>query len=272
MKNMHHLMVRQREAVGVLSIGGRPYQEDRVVMHTQAEFTLYAVFDGHGGDAVAQMCKERVVPLTQAMMRRHGPPAPAEMPLFMAILFDKLDAVAKDMNQPGVGCTAVIVLQYEGHVVCANCGDSMAIFGSPPYAQVLTLTQDHKVENEISRLTNMGASITRFPGDTPRINSGLNLARSIGDHGLKPFVSSRPWVNVIEPPPSRVATSYVLLASDGVWDVMGAADVHQIMVTAHREGASWNEVTRSILRRCRELRSSDNVSIVIAPVRRAPQK
>ncbi len=252
-------------AYAITNRGGRPYQEDRVVMHHdfRGRFSVYAVFDGHGGAAVAELCQRSLVKqLRQLIGERVWRLSDAHV--LMGALFARLDAAAQALNLPNVGCTAVIALVMKGHVICANAGDSRAIMGSR-HQQALTLTRDHKVQDEVGRLVAAGATITRAPGDTPRISHGLNLARSIGDHAVKRFVTSSPFVSVY---PAPQAGGYILLASDGVWDVMSAREVHaMVAVTARRRDADACRATlRSIVRRCRELHSTDNVAIVLAPV------
>lgn len=250
-------------ACAITNRGGRAYQEDRIVMHHDSErrYALYAVFDGHGGAAVAEACQRTLVKHVQQLMGervwRLG-----DSHVLMGLLFARLDAGAQALNTPHTGCTAVVALLMQGHVICANAGDSRAVLGTKDSGQVSTLTRDHKVEDEMERLLTTGALITHAPGDTPRIARGINLARSIGDHAVKRFVTSSPYVSVYPAPKG----GYVLLASDGVWDVMDAKDVHSMVLTARRQGATCHATLQSIVKRCRQRRSTDNVSIVLAPV------
>jgi serine/threonine protein phosphatase PrpC len=247
-------------ACAITNRGGRAYQEDRIVMHhdPHGRYALYAVFDGHGGSAVAELCQTTLVRhVKQLMSERVWRLGSAHV--LMNELFARLDAGAQALNMPHTGCTAVVALIMAGHVICANAGDSRAIMGKE---KVVTMTKDHKVQDEVDRLLEAGALITQAPGDTPRIARGLNLARSIGDHALKRWVTSSPYVSVYKAPKG----AYLLLASDGVWDVMDDKAVHKVVLTARRQGAVCHAALQTIVRHCRERRSTDNVSIVLAPV------
>lgn len=57
-----------------------------------------------------------------------------------------------------------------------------------------------------------------FPGDVPRVDGQLAVARAFGDKSLKVHLSSEPDVNV-EMIDNDV--EFIILASDGIWKVGG---------------------------------------------------
>lgn len=63
-------------------------------------------------------------------------------------------------------------------------------------------------------------------GIVPRVMGMLAVARAIGDKSLKPYITSEPDVIVYEKQPNDVC---ILIASDGVWDVLTNADAGKII-------------------------------------------
>ena len=54
------------------------------------------------------------------------------------------------------------------------------------------------------------------PGDVPRVNGQLAVARAFGDHSLKAHLSSEPDVRHV---PIESNMDFFILASDGLWKV-----------------------------------------------------
>jgi len=102
----------------------------------------------------------------------------------------------------------------------ANVGDSRAVLGRA--GQALRLTIDHKASlpEEAKRIHAAGG----FIGRNKRVNGVLAISRALGDHmlkncggGLNDVVSAEPYCSDTE---LTDEDTYVLLACDGVWDVM----------------------------------------------------
>ena len=80
---------------------------------------------------------------------------------------------------------------------------------------------------------------------TPLVG-GLNMTRSIGDMQLKPEVLSES--DVREAKDVRIG-SYVVTATDGVWDELGAADIARIVKETEKK-VQGEEATGLRLPRC----------------------
>lgn len=59
-------------------------------------------------------------------------------------------------------------------------------------------------------------SVGFIPGDVPRVNGQLAVARAFGDQSLKAHLSSEPDVRHV---PIDPTIEFVILASDGLWKV-----------------------------------------------------
>ena len=102
----------------------------------------------------------------------------------------------------------------------SNCGDAM-IAMKTRNGNVRYMSQDHKVENEKARIESLGGIVTYNTG-CARIYGTLNIARSIGDHFLKAFVISDPYVTATTFPKAEI--EWISIASDGLWDVYTPMD------------------------------------------------
>ena len=121
------------------------------------------------------------------------------------------------------GSTAVGVLISPQHTYFINCGDSRGLLCRN--RKVYFFTQDHKPSNplEKERIQNAGGSVM-----IQRVNGSLAVSRALGDfdykcvHGKGPaeqLVSPEPEVHDIER--SEEDDQIIILACDGIWDVMG---------------------------------------------------
>lgn len=97
----------------------------------------------------------------------------------------------------------------------ANVGDSRAVLVRNKKA--IRLTKDHKASlpEEAKRITEAGG----FIGRNRRVNGVLAISRALGDHMLKEndVVTAKPYCITTQ---LTDEDSFLILACDGVWDVM----------------------------------------------------
>jgi serine/threonine protein phosphatase PrpC len=191
--------------------------------------------------------------------------------------------VIEDDNLEFQGSTAVAVVVYEsedGHrtLLSANVGDSRAVLSRG--GRAVDLTHDHKPndEKEKARIMALGETIEWDQDCKVHRVRNLSLARAIGDRYAKPAVS--PEVDIQLFPVVESEDEFVLLASDGLWDVMSSQDavtfVHDYMrkelASSSRMSREAEDSHRLVLRRnmakflAREAirkGSSDNVSVLM---------
>lgn len=259
--------------------GKREYMEDTSISYfsQQNNYHLFGVFDGHGGSEVATYCKNEFSNVLDTQIqkmlvckntcntRQIKTLSQAQLAQVVANSFLDIDkAIIHQFPKP-VGSTASVVLITPNTIVTANCGDSSIIIGYTKGFDILS--NDHKVgdPNEMERLRKQGAIITVVPGDTPRINSMLNLSRSLGDAHLKQYVLPNPFMSII---PISSKIQYILIASDGLWDVFTPIEVHQFVV---RFIVSFPSVTdtlvelylNELIQRALHKGSTDNITVTI---------
>ncbi|KAF5836338.1 phosphatase 2C-like domain-containing protein [Dunaliella salina] len=173
---------------------------------------------------------------------------------------------AADGSASMVGSTAVVALVGSRKAWVANCGDSRAVLcrGS----RAIQLTDDHKPEreDEAERVEKAGGQVLYWNGH--RVMGVLAMSRAIGDHGLRPYVIPEPEVTVFT---RAEDDDFLLLASDGLWDVMSNQEAISLAMRcsarAAEKGASRKAAVRiaaSVLTKAAVDRGSkDNVTVVI---------
>mmetsp|Transcript_87019 Transcript_87019/g.254646 ORF Transcript_87019/g.254646 Transcript_87019/m.254646 type:complete len:514 (+) Transcript_87019:124-1665(+) len=150
--------------------------------------------------------------------------------LVLALVYPQVEPPAADETRRP-GCCRLLV---------ACVGDSRAVLcradgGAPGSGQQLAavpLSEDHKpnLPGEMDRITRAGGSVERRqvgPIVHFRVNGNLNLSRSIGDLEYKKnpclsppeqMICATPDVQTFKREPSD---EFLILACDGVWDVLG---------------------------------------------------
>lgn len=215
--------------------------EDEYFCGDGGRFT--AVFDGHGGAGVSQFLKKQLyTTVTEFLKEKHWeekdesannshqliPSVSCHVSALRAA-FEKVEKdVIADDELSYQGSTAVAVFLHEnedGHrtLLSANVGDSRAVLSRGGVA--VDLTRDHKPndEKEKARIMAMGETIEWDQDCKVHRVRNLSLARAIGDRYAKPAVSGE--VEIQHFPVVEEEDQFIVLASDGLWDVMSSQDV-----------------------------------------------
>ncbi|GAB2220745.1 hypothetical protein Droror1_Dr00008416 [Drosera rotundifolia] len=137
------------------------------------------------------------------------------------------------------------------------------------------LTRDHRPdrEDEKSRVERSGGYVSDWAG-VPRVNGQLAVSRSIGDVSLKRYgVTASPEVS--EWQPLAVNDSYLIAASDGIFEKMSPQDVCDLLSEVQNNdsmrlelssGCS-NSLADCIVNTAFERGSMDNMGAVVVPLR-----
>lgn len=214
--------------------GWRQTMEDAHITNLSLtpDVSLFAVFDGHGGQEVAKFC-EKHFPETllkcDHFLNGRYPQALQQTFLKMDEMLvgeasgDLIKEMSDDYHtQLNAGTTAIVVLMTLTHVYVANAGDSRAYLCTNDLT-VVPLSTDHKpdMEGESKRIRNAGGFVC-----DGRVNSILNLTRAIGDLDFKrnsslgpedQIITSNPDVRTIPIPRD---TNFLIIGCDGIWETM----------------------------------------------------
>lgn len=241
-------------------IGSRPYQEDR---HVVAErfcmgYSLFAIMDGHGGDFVSEYVRTHLETVLKNAMQTQS-----DLNIRTALIraFHTLHDNLPYEKSYTCGCTCVVLLLHDNHLWVANCGDSRAI--SHHGDKCVDLSFDHKPDlpSETARIRRAGGDVVVVEG-VPRVNGELAVSRSIGDKRYTPNVIPSPDITYY---PLSQSTRYVLLATDGLWDVMTSVDADRFVRThlSMLNRSAPRDISFAIMKHAYELETQDNVTVLI---------
>jgi serine/threonine protein phosphatase PrpC len=165
------------------------------------------------------------------------------------------------------GTTAVVVLITPTQVLCANAGDSRAIF-SKASGQIIPLSYDHKPsdEYELNRIVNAGGFVSN-----DRINGDLAVARGLGDFRFKLNEHLPPDLQKVTALPDIIILNrsmeedlFIFMGCDGIWDVCSNSDVVEYMLTIFKEGeSSLGLVCEEMMDICLHKGSKDNMTALM---------
>uniref|UniRef100_A0A0D3GHC3 protein-serine/threonine phosphatase n=1 Tax=Oryza barthii TaxID=65489 RepID=A0A0D3GHC3_9ORYZ len=181
--------------------GRRPSMEDRfsIKMTTINEQTvsLFGVFDGHGGSLAAEYLKEH--------------------------LFENLVNHPELLRDTKLAITVTAIL-VGNHLYVGNVGDSRVV--ALKAGKAVPLSEDHKPnrKDEQKRIEDAGGIVVF--DDTWRVNGLLAMSRAFGNRALKHYVKAEPDIQekVVDE-----SLEYLILATDGLWDVMRNEDAVSLL-------------------------------------------
>ncbi|KAE8702469.1 Protein kinase and PP2C-like domain-containing protein [Hibiscus syriacus] len=201
----------------------------------------FGVFDGHRGGAAAEFSVQ-ALPEFLKTLGSTSSPADALVEAFVKtdVAFrDELDShrksrrvIQKDWHP---GCTAAAALIVRNKLFVANAGEK------PSY----------QCRGEV-----------KWQVDTWRVGrAALQVTRSIGDDDLKPAVTAEPEITETV---LSAEDEFLVMASDGLWDVVGDTEVITIIRDTVKEPAMCSKrlATEAVARG-----SKDNVTVVVVFLR-----
>jgi len=209
-----------RIAYAVADIGGRYTMEDEHILEVvsvEPLRVLGAVFDGHGGSAVARLAKARLPALFRAALT--SDPEKAFRAAFAGIHHE---------SEGLPGGAAVAAFYIDGSTITvANTGDSHVALVSEDRAT--RLTEEHRITNgaELKRVIEAGATIWGPYVCLPS-GAGIMPTRTVGDHEFA-------QIGIIPEPAITSRTSapgFLVAGCDGLWDVVATEELPTLLKAA----------------------------------------
>ena len=222
-------------------------------------FNIFGVLDGHGanGHFASQFVTKYIINRFKhnSLFRNlhtakeiYDKIKPNEFQVITNIFLDADFQIKKQkFNVEMSGTTAVIVIQLDEHIICANTGDSRAIlvYGEPNKnklvnTKIFRLSYDAKPDNpaEKKRIYENGGIVMQVMDENDeaigpfrvwmkgKTYPGLAISRTIGDADAKK-------IGVI-PNPQFIEytinskTRYIIACSDGIWEFISNEEVMRI--------------------------------------------
>ncbi|GAQ80208.1 Serine/threonine phosphatases family 2C catalytic domain containing protein [Klebsormidium nitens] len=286
--------VAAEASVGVAGVqgSGRVQMEDTHYVGTEGDVFSAGVFDGHGGNAVANFLEKSFWPAYKGALKgKFG----EKFALIRATkktylqLDEELTAAPKGlfggMRERGLGgskCGATAATVAVGTnagcekvLVAANVGDSRVLLvrnGEP-----LQLTVDHTPDREEERIRielknpNLKKPLVVNVGGTWRVGGLLALSRAFGDVYLKDYKNKDGGAGgfgLIAEPDVVVETvtsddDMVVLATDGIFEVLSNEEVVDFVKAAGPE-ASLQRVAKDLVALAQQKGTQDDITVILA--------
>ena len=234
--------------------GKRQYQEDRLsIFHNVHSHYISCIYDGHGGNKCSTYLKKHFYKKFLKNLQLHKKNK-------SRALFNTFVELDKDFLNSVVGrdgSTANIFYCDKKSNTCyvGNTGDSRAILYKKN-GECKQITEDHKPDDthEKIRIESKGGFVVNN-----RTNGNLAMSRSLGDRNLKNVITAEPDIFEF----SLRNVRYVIQASDGLWDVMGNAEVCNF-VNRRLGKMDLNQISEELVNHAIHKKGSmDNTSVII---------
>ena len=239
------------------------YQEDKNLKYRQSmedigvtlpefipekKYSLFGIFDGHGGNDVVKYIKNRLPEIIKTNITKNG----NSIETCLTSAFNKIDEELKFYDSEHTGSTATIVLFHDNIIHCANVGDSAAYI---IYDTHLTkISTDHKCSDpkEEQRIISSGGKITKN-----RVMGQLVLSRCLGDLYCKKYGV----INIPDISSNKLEENviYVVVASDGVWDVVGENELMKLS----KNNKNAEGLCKDLVKLAIDKDTKDNVSCIV---------
>lgn len=259
---------------------------------------LFGVFDGHGsfGHSVSSIIKNRIKSTISSLKPSTSLNDLKDF-LYYSINLANQTVLASPINTKDSGSTLCMLAISGNNLACANIGDSRCILISRKVGEVgmedgvkdcqenckweiFQMSKDHKPSDkeEAERVVKCGGIVDKDPfnnNETEGIlrvwskNSkvpGLAMTRSIGDTWLKKLgVTSDPEILTKE---LNAQDKFIILASDGLWDMISEQDCaeivnHTISEGNHAKLASQALVEEATKRWKSKGNNIDDISVIV---------
>ena len=217
----------------------------------EKKYSLFGIFDGHGGNDVVKYIKDRLPEIIKSNISKLNNNYDS-IETILTSSFDKIDNELKFYDSEHTGSTATILLFQDNIIYCANVGDSGAYIIYDNYLK--KISSDHKCSDpkEEARILNSGGKITKN-----RVMGQLVLSRCLGDLYCKKYgVSNIPDISMNKLDSN---VKYVVVASDGVWDVVNENE----LMNLSKNDKNADGLCKDLVKLAIDKETKDNVSCIV---------
>ncbi|KAM7276490.1 hypothetical protein ACFE04_018356 [Oxalis oulophora] len=250
--------------------GSKGVNQDAAILYQgygAEDAALCGVFDGHGqnGHIVSSIVRNRLPQLLaqQIALTKNNIENEKNVEEFNIGIWEEACVTAYKVMDKEIklkesldcscsGTTAVVVIRQGDDLVIANLGDSRAVLGtmtdSGLKAVPLTIDLKPSLSSEAERIRKCNGRVLALK-EEPHIHRvwlpnedapGLAMSRAFGDYMLKSYgIIAIPDISY------HCLTSedqFIVLASDGVWDVLNNSEVASIIMSTDNEDSAAKNV------------------------------
>ncbi|CAN1267674.1 Probable protein phosphatase 2C 76 [Linum perenne] len=222
---------------------------------------MFGIFDGHGGSRASEYLKQHLfenlmkhphfLTDTKSAINTNGALTNA------GVTYQQTDADFLDFEKDTYrddGSTASTAVLVGDHLYVANVGDSRTVVSKS--GKAIALSEDHKPNriDERKRIESAGG-IVMWAG-TWRVGGVLAMSRAFGDRMLKQYVVAEPEIQDLK---LDDEFELLVLASDGLWDVISNEDAISLARTEEDPEASAKKLVETAFTRG----SADNITCIV---------
>lgn len=224
------------------TIGLRAQMEDTIIVSSMPTHMHWGLYDGHGGKEAADLAAPMVARFLEEA---------TDIPGSLVAAFAHVQSTIESTYN-SAGSTALVAHFSRSAPVgwVANLGDSRAILVDGH--TVRQITKDHKPDDPFEH------QIIRDRGGwvrAGRVNGTLAVSRALGDTHLDLCRSPDLF-------PVDLTEGTLVMACDGVWDVLSNYDVGEIVRAFPDHSRCAEEIKRAAI----HANSQDNISVVVLSV------
>ena len=247
---------------------------------------IFGVFDGHGGKLTAKVSAESLhkeiiknfsIDKTEHTMVEAKKCGAAMIKSFVTFDRQTLRSLpAVQAHSDCSGTTANVVYILPDFLVVANAGDSRSIVGTlqkeakekTPAADsiaAIAMSVDHKPKDktERDRIVAAGGHVSMN-----RVDGDLAVSRALGDFIYKDPELPSEKQKVSPVPEIRIhkrsaGDRFMVLACDGVWDVMSNVDVAEFVASGLKMRFDVEKIATELLDFCLRKGSRDNMTAIV---------
>ncbi|CAK9192961.1 unnamed protein product [Sphagnum jensenii] len=233
------------------------FHDTKISKVDSQEIGLFGVFDGHGGSRAAEYLQDHLFENLLKHPKFLDDTKSAITEVYLKTDQDFLKDV-KNQNRDA-GSTASTAVLVGDHLLVANVGDSRAVICKG--GKAVALSTDHKPNqtDERQRIENAGG-VVMWAG-TWRVGGILAVSRAFGDRLLKQYVVADPE---IQEDTIEKGVDFLVLASDGLWDVVSNDDAVEIVANIlNAEEADAEEAANKLTKEAYRRGSADNITCLI---------
>ncbi len=255
--------------VGVCSQQGmRNYQEDRFVVFPYLQSNegkssenthLFGIFDGHAGS----LCSSFVSSVLPDVLRQDvsfDNNLLQSLPRSFHSVNDQFLKTAEKQRLHD-GSTGICCVMRGKKMVVANVGDCRLVVVSGGRTSFCTRDQKPTNPEEQRRILALGGTLVNCSMGVIRVNGVLAVSRAFGNYTLRSVI--KPDAEVIQRE-LCADDHFIVIASDGLWDVLKNKDVTDICYNMIAEEAQT--IADELVRLALAKGSMDNITCIIVKV------
>lgn len=233
---------------------------------SKAPINLYGVYDGHGGKFVSNFLGEHIAKCFTD--KRIEYPLSKEMVSKIYSYIQNTLKTKYNRQSFHTGSTCLLAMHFKAggseYLNVLNSGDSRCVVCKNNLAVVLTKDHKPKWPEELKRIQDLGGKV-EFDGYDWRIKD-LSVSRAFGDLDAEPYVTCAPDIYKYK---LTSDVKFMVLACDGLWDVMNSQDVVNFVLENCYEIGSNKRINQTLNiaqilgKHAISIGSTDNITIIV---------